>query len=83
MYAINVECITVLQKRVVRLVCGARCLDHTNPLFKQLGILKFVDLVKFKTVTVRLSQVPLLSPSHTHSCKGLCKVKQNSKKKLE
>ena len=43
------ECITVLQKRVVRLVCGARRLDHTNPLFKQLGILKFVDLVKFKT----------------------------------
>ena len=42
-------CITVLQKRVLRLVCGARRLDHTNPLFKQLGILKFVDLVKFKT----------------------------------
>ena len=48
-YATNVECITVLQKRVVRLICGARRLDHTNPLFKQLGILKFVDLVKFKT----------------------------------
>ena len=48
-YATNVECIPVLQKRVVRLVCGARRLDHTNPLFKQLGILKFVDLVKFKT----------------------------------
>ena len=48
-YCTNVVCITVLQKRVVRLVCGARRLDHTNPLFKQLGILKFVDLVKFKT----------------------------------
>ena len=48
-YCTNVECITVLQKRVVRLVCGAKRLDHTNPLFKQLGILKFVDLVKFKT----------------------------------
>ena len=45
----NVECITVIQKRVVRLVCGARRLDHTGPLFKQLGILKFIDLVKFKT----------------------------------
>ena len=49
LYKINVECITVLQKRVVRLVYGARRLDHTNPLFKQLGILTFVDLVKFKT----------------------------------
>ena len=48
-YNIIVECITVLQKRVVRLVCGARRLDHTNNLFKQLGILKFVDLAKFKT----------------------------------
>ena len=44
-YATNVECITVIQKRVVRLVCGARRLDHTGPLFKQLGILKFIDLV--------------------------------------
>ena len=43
------ECITVLQKRVVRLVCGAIRLDHTNPLFKPIAILKFVDLVKFKT----------------------------------
>ena len=48
-YATNVDCITVLQKRVVRLGCGAGRLDHTNPLFIQLGILKFVDLVKFKT----------------------------------
>ena len=51
-YAINVECITVLQKRVVHLVCGARRLDHTNPLFKQLGILKVVDLVTFKTAII-------------------------------
>ena len=52
MYAIHVECITVLQKLVVRLVCGARRLDHTNRLFKQLAILKFVDLVKFKTSVI-------------------------------
>ena len=44
-YATNVECITVLQKRIVRLVCG----DHINPLFKELGNLKFADFVKFKT----------------------------------
>ena len=37
-----------LQKRVVRLVCGGRHLTITNPLFKQFGILKFVDLVKCK-----------------------------------
>ena len=48
-YATNVECITVLQKRVVRLVCGSRRLDHLKPLFKQLCIFKCVDLVKYKT----------------------------------
>ena len=50
-YATHVESITagILQKRLVRLVCGARRLYHTNPLFKQLAILKFVDLVKFET----------------------------------
>ena len=48
-YATNVG---LLQKRVVRLVCGARRLDHTNPLFKYLGILKCVDLVKFKTLII-------------------------------
>ena len=52
MYVTHVECITVLQKRIVRLVCRARRLYHTNPLFKQLGILKFVDLVKFKTLII-------------------------------
>ena len=48
------ECITVLQKRVVRLICGARRLDHTNPLLKQLGILKVVDLVTFNTSIIML-----------------------------
>ena len=46
------ECITVLQKRVVRLICGARRLDHTNHIFKQHGILKCVYLVNFKTSTI-------------------------------
>ena len=58
-YCTNVECITVLQKRVVRLVCGARRLDHTNPLFKQLGILKCVDLVKFKTSLLCLKRITM------------------------
>ena len=45
-YATNVG---LLQQRVVRLVCGARRIYHTNPVFKQLGILKFVELIQFKT----------------------------------
>ena len=45
--------ITETSRPLVRLVFGARRLDHTNPLFRQLGILKFVDLVQFKTSIIK------------------------------
>ena len=48
----NSMCITVQQKRVVRLVCDAKRLEHNSTLFKQLCIFKCVDLVKFKTATI-------------------------------
>ena len=67
-YATNVECITVLQKREVRLICGARRLDHTNPLFKQLGILKFVDLVKFKTSIIMFKAYHNVLPDNLQKC---------------
>ena len=51
-YVTNIWCITVLQERVVHLVCGAKRLEYTSTLFKQLCILKFVDLVKFKTAII-------------------------------
>ena len=51
-YTTNIHGITILQKRVIRLVCGVKCLEHTSTLFQQLGVLKFVDLVKFKTAIV-------------------------------
>ena len=51
-YVTNSRWITVLQKREVRLVCGAKRLEHTSTLFKQLRIKKMVDLVKFKTAIV-------------------------------
>ena len=42
-YVTNFRCIAVLQQRVVQLVCGAKCLEHTSTFFKQMHILKFVD----------------------------------------
>ena len=29
-YATNIHCLVLLQKRVIRLICGAKRLDHTN-----------------------------------------------------
>jgi hypothetical protein len=35
------------QKEAIRIVCNAGYRDHTGPLFKQLGILPFDELIKF------------------------------------
>ena len=51
-YVANIRCITVLQKRVVRLFSGANRLEHTSIPFKHMIILKCVDLIKFKTAII-------------------------------
>ena len=43
------HCLVLLQKRVIRLICGAKRLDRTNLLFHNVHILKIPDLVKLKT----------------------------------
>ena len=48
-YPTNISGIVILQKRAMRLLYGANCIDHTTPLFYRSRALKFVDLVKFKT----------------------------------
>ena len=51
-YTTNIQGITILQKRVIRLVCGVKRLEHTSTLFQQLGVLKCVDLGKLKTAII-------------------------------
>ena len=51
-YATNVQCLVILQKRVVRLLCGAKRLDHTTMLFYNLHILKVPDIVELKTAII-------------------------------
>ena len=38
----------VLQKRALRIITNSKFDEHTNPLFKSLGYLKFFDLVKLE-----------------------------------
>ena len=45
----TVNCLVVLQKRVIRLLFGASRLDHTTPLFYRSHILQFPDIGLFKT----------------------------------
>ena len=41
--------ILILQKRAIRIICGANYRDHTEPLFKQERILPISNLIKFNT----------------------------------
>ena len=56
-YTTNVQCLVILQKRVIRLLCGAKRLDHTTMLFYNLHILKVPDIVKLKTAIITLKAV--------------------------
>ena len=51
-YATNVNCIYVIQKKIVRIIHHEERLAHTNCLFKQMHSLKFQDLVKFRTAII-------------------------------
>lgn len=51
-YQTNLLRIITLQKKALRIVCNVGRLDHTNNLFKKLNLLKFLDLIKYKTTIV-------------------------------
>ena len=36
-----------LQKIIIRIITGSKRLSHTNPLFRELGLLKLQDVNKF------------------------------------
>ena len=42
--------IFLLQKRVIRIMCNSSYLAHTDPLLKNLGILKLQDILKLKAL---------------------------------
>ena len=43
----NFQKLIVLQKKVVRMISGSGFRDHTDPLFTNLSLIKFVDLDKY------------------------------------
>ena len=63
-YDTNLYPLVVLQKRIIRIITFSKYLDHTGPLFKELGFLKIGEINKylFGKFMYRWykSQVPLL-----------------------
>ena len=51
-YAANLKCLVLLQKRVVNVICGAQRLDHISNLFYDLRILKLPYMLKLKTAEI-------------------------------
>ena len=65
-YATNIHCLVLLQKRVIRLICGAKRLNHTNLLFHNVHILKLPDLVKLKTAIIMFKAYCYILPMNVH-----------------
>ena len=85
-YATNTHCLVLVQKRVIRLICGAKRLDHTNLLFHNVHILKLPDLVKLKTAIIMFKAYRYILPMNVqfffkiyesrYSSRHKCKFKQ-------
>ena len=50
-YATHLQPLIIQQKRTIRTITGAGFRDHTDPLFKQLKLLKLVDIYHFQLGT--------------------------------
>ena len=48
----NINCVYVLQKNVLRIVCNVDYRYHSNELFKELRILKLFDIIELKTAMI-------------------------------
>ena len=72
-YATNLNCLVLLQKKIVCLICRAKRLDHTSCLFSELRILKEQDIATSEyTKVVYIVQVRLCNQTKSHFKKKLC-----------
>jgi len=46
-YVSNIYKLTILQKKMIRIICQVKPRDHTDPLFKELGIIKVVNIYNY------------------------------------
>ena len=51
-YKTNTNCVYVLQKKVLRIVCNVDNQYHSNVLFKELCIPKLFDIIELKTAMI-------------------------------
>ena len=61
-YRTNVLPVFLKQKRLLRIVCRCKRLDHTTPLFYKMHALKLFDLIKLKTAVVMFKAYNTMLP---------------------
>ena len=65
-YAASFKWLVLLQKKVVRLICGAQRLDHTSRIFYDLRIQKLPDMVQLKTAEIMYKTFNNSLPNNIH-----------------
>ena len=63
-YKSSIECMYLLQKKVVRIVCGVGYREHTNELISELRILKLIDIVKLRSACIMYKAHKKLLPNN-------------------
>ena len=69
-----------LQKKAIRYVCNSKYNSHTDPLFRQLKILKFNDMVKLQTGIFMFN---IASEHHPHSVLNIFTKSDNFDRNME
>ena len=63
----HIHKLKVLQKKAIRCICGAKYNAHSDPIFKQLSILKFDDIYKLNVAKIMLTYVREELPTRLQS----------------
>jgi hypothetical protein len=67
-YKTNLNSLVLLQKKAIRIISGAAYLDHTNNIFLNFKLLKFMDLVELNTLLVMHKAYNNLLPLNLQKC---------------
>ena len=70
--------LVLLQKRVIRLITNVNFYEHTNPLFKNLGILKFNDIYVLECLKLIYEQIHINNSLNIQQASDLhCRATRN------
>lgn len=73
-FHVHINKIVIMQKKIIRAICGARYDAHTDPLFREIQLIKFTDIHKYHSAKFVYKN---LTKSHPRSLLNLFTVSGN------